>query len=164
MKSLPVIITSLLALAPIATAKSQPNIVFILADDLGWADTTLYGHTKLYKTPHIERLAKRGMTFTRAYSDSTLCSPTRSAILTGLSPARTGLTSPNCHLPKVKLKPTVAAKAAPGNKVTPIDSVTRLNTKYETLAESLRKSGYATGHFGKWHLGHKPYSPPSARL
>ena len=61
----------------------QPNVVFILADDLGWADTTLYGHTKFYKTPNIERLAKRGMKFTHAYSASPLCSPTRSAILTG---------------------------------------------------------------------------------
>lgn len=64
----------------------QPNVVFILADDLGWADTTLYGHTKFYKTPNIERLAERGMKFTHAYSASPLCSPTRSAILTGLSP------------------------------------------------------------------------------
>ena len=57
----------------------RPNVVFILADDLGWADTTLYGHTKFYKTPNLERLAKRGMTFSRAYSASPLCSPTRSA-------------------------------------------------------------------------------------
>ena len=82
----------------------QPNVVFILADDLGWADTTLYGHTKYYKTPNLERLAKRGMKFTRAYSASPLCSPTRSAILTGLSPARTGITAPNCHVPAVILK------------------------------------------------------------
>jgi len=65
-----------------------------MADDLGWADTTLYGHTALYETPNLERLAKRGMLFERAYTASPLCSPTRSAVLTGLHPARTGLTAP----------------------------------------------------------------------
>ncbi len=95
---------------------TRPNIVFILADDLGWADTTLYGHTSLYKTPNIERLKSRGMTFTRAYSDSPLCSPTRSAILTGLSPARTGLTAPTCHLPKVVLKATEGKSGPPTKK------------------------------------------------
>ena len=83
---------------------AKPNIVFILADDLGWADTTLYGHTSFYKTPNIEALAQRGMTFDHAYSASPLCSPTRSSILTGMNPARTGLTTPNCHLPQVVLK------------------------------------------------------------
>ncbi|MBP6785917.1 MAG: sulfatase-like hydrolase/transferase, partial [Verrucomicrobiales bacterium] len=67
-------------------ASPRPNVLFILADDLGWSDTTLYGKTKFYETPNLERLAMRGMTFTRAYSASPLCSPTRSAILTGLSP------------------------------------------------------------------------------
>lgn len=77
-----------------AARESKPNVVFILADDLGWSDTTLFGTTKFYKTPNIERLAARGMTFTRAYSASPLCSPTRASILTGLSPARHGITSP----------------------------------------------------------------------
>jgi hypothetical protein len=72
-------------------------VVFILADDSGWSDTTFFGTTKFYKTPNIERLAKRGMTFTRAYSSSPLCSPTRASVLTGLNPARTGITAPACH-------------------------------------------------------------------
>src|SRR5210317_1269514 len=80
------------------SSASKPNVIFILADDLGWADTTLFGHTRLYQTPNIERLAKRGMTFTRAYSASPLCSPTRASILTGQNPARIGITSPVCHL------------------------------------------------------------------
>jgi arylsulfatase A-like enzyme len=62
------------------------NVIFILADDLGWSDTTLYGTTKLYRTPNIERLAKQGMTFTWAYSNSPLCSPTRASIQTGQDP------------------------------------------------------------------------------
>ena len=137
----------------------KPNVIFILADDLGWADTTLYGYTKYHKTPNIERLAKRGMTFTRAYSASPLCSPTRASILTGLSPARTGITTPNCHLPQVVLQATPGKKAAPGNKSVGPTPVTRLNTSYFTLAEALKRAGYATGHFGKWHLGAEPYSP-----
>ncbi len=142
-----------------ATDADRPNIVFILADDLGWADTTLYGHTSYYKTPNIERLAKRGMTFTHAYAASPLCSPTRSSILTGLSPARTGITTPNCHLPEVVLQATAGTKAPGNQKSIGPTPVTRLNTTYSTLGEALHDAGYATGHFGKWHLGSEPYSP-----
>ena len=78
-------------------AKPAKNLILILADDLGWADTTLYGKTSLYETPNIERLAKRGMTFSNAYS-SPICSPTRASILTGQNPARHGMTSPAAHL------------------------------------------------------------------
>lgn len=140
-------------------ADRPPNIVFILADDLGWADTTLYGKTSLYRTPNLERLAKRGMTYTRAYSASPLCSPTRASILTGLSPARLGLTSPNCHLPEVVLKASAGTSAAPDEKSTNIVPVTRLATDYFTLPKALKAAGYVNGHFGKWHLGPEPYSP-----
>lgn len=153
------ILTIILSFTLLGSAKTKPNIVFILADDLGWADTTLYGQTSLYETPNIERLAKRGITFSRAYSDSPLCSPTRSAILTGLSPARTGITAPTCHLPKIQLKPVLKERGAAGIKALAPDSVSRLDTKYETLSKTLKKSGYTTGHFGKWHLGSEPYSP-----
>lgn len=149
------------AAASVARAEPdrRPNLMFILADDLGWADTTLYGHTRYYQTPNVERLARRGMTFTRAYSASPLCSPTRSAIMTGLSPARTGITTPNCHLAPVVLEATTG-KSAPKNQkaIQPVPP-TRLKLEYRTLAESLREAGYATGHFGKWHLGSEPYSP-----
>jgi len=144
---------------PLSAEVSKPNVVFILADDLGWSDTTLFGTSSFYKTPNIERLAKRGMTFTHAYSASPLCSPTRASILTGLSPARTGITTPNCHLPKVVLKATAPAAGPPHQKATIPNSVSRLDTTYYTLAEALKDNGYATGHFGKWHLGPKPYSP-----
>lgn len=137
----------------------KPNVIVILADDLGWSDTTLYGTTTFYQTPNVERLAKRGMTFTRAYSASPLCSPTRSALLTGLSPARTGITVPNCHEPRVVLQATTGKKAAPDQKAIMPDPVTRLKTEYRTLAETLKDAGYATAHFGKWHLGPEPYSP-----
>jgi arylsulfatase A-like enzyme len=138
---------------------SKPNVVLILADDLGWSDTTLFGTTSFYKTPNIERLAARGMTFTRAYSASPLCSPTRASVLTGLSPARTGITAPVCHMPQVLLQATVPASGPPNQKATVPASVSRLDTSYYTLAEMFQDNGYATGHFGKWHLGPEPYSP-----
>jgi len=138
---------------------AQPNVLVILADDLGWSDTTLYGTTTFYQTPNVERLAKRGMTFTRAYSASPLCSPTRSALLTGQSPARTGITTPNCHLPQVTLETTMPKTAAPNQKAIQPNPPTRLKTEYRTLAETLKDAGYATAHFGKWHLGPEPYSP-----
>lgn len=140
-------------------AEKQMNVVFILADDLGWSDTTLYGTTKLYQTPNIERLAKRGMTFTRAYSNSPLCSPTRASILTGQTPARHGSTMPIHHTKRERLKPTVKTSAKPGEKALGVDSVSRLDTAYPTLGKLMKKAGYSTGHFGKWHLGHAPYSP-----
>ena len=153
--------TTLLAALCLVTSSParQPNVLIILADDLGWSDTTLFGTTKFYQTPNVERLAKRGMTFTRAYSASPLCSPSRSAILTGLSPARTGITLPDCHLPKAVLDAAPGKKAPPDQKSIQPVSVTRLKTDYPTLAKSLKAAGYATGHFGKWHLGPEPYSP-----
>ncbi|MEC8864684.1 MAG: sulfatase [Planctomycetota bacterium] len=137
----------------------KPNVVLILADDLGWSDTTLFGTTQFYRTPNIERLAARGITFTRAYSASPLCSPTRASVLTGLNPARHGITSPSCHLPTVILEATPRATGPPDAKATVLTSVSRLDTKYFTLPEMLKDHGYATGHFGKWHLGAEPYSP-----
>ena len=77
----------LLLMAATATAESPKNIVLILADDLGWADTTLYGKTSLYETPNIERLAARGMTFSSAYA-SPICSPTRASGASERSPSR----------------------------------------------------------------------------
>ena len=153
----------LLALLGLVTgsyaAEQRMNVVFILADDLGWSDTTLYGHTTFYRTPNLDRLAKRGMTFNRAYSASPLCSPTRSSILTGLNPARTGITSPVCHMPDEILEASPEKSGPPGNKSTVCTSVTRLKREYVTIAESLKAAGYATGHFGKWHLGPEPFSP-----
>jgi len=136
----------------------QPNVVFILADDLGVNDLSLYGST-FHETPHIDALAKRGMTFTRAYSASPLCSPTRSSIMTGLYPARTGITAPACHLPNEVLEKHLATSAPPKQKALGAESVTRLATRFYTLAEAFKTNGYTTAHFGKWHLGPEPYSP-----
>ena len=153
-----VALTSIQMSAQSATPQKM-NIVFILADDLGWSDCTLYGNTKLYQTPNLDRLAKRGVTFTRAYSASPLCSPTRASILTGQTPARTGVTAPNCHLPQELLKPELAKKAPVGDKAVQCVSATRLSTALPTLSKLIKADGYATAHFGKWHLGPEPYSP-----
>lgn len=135
----------------------RPNVVLILADDLGWRDTSLYGSTYC-ETPNIDRLAQRGVRFTNAYAASPLCSPTRSSILTGLYPGRIGITVPAGHLPQVVLEARLPKQAKPDEKAITPGSATRLKTTYPTLAKSLKEAGYATGHFGKWHLGREPYS------
>jgi len=151
------VVLSLLVLTSV-NARAM-NVIFILADDLGWSDTTLYGNTSLYETPNLERLAERGMTFTRAYANSPLCSPTRASIMTGQIPARHGSTAPQHHTNVVRMRATVAKSGPPGNKALQTESVTRLDTAYPTLAKLVKAKGYNTAHFGKWHLGPEPYSP-----
>ncbi len=145
------------ALTRLVSAAEQPNVLFILADDLGWRDLACYGST-FHETPHLDRLAARGMKFTNAYGQP-LCSPTRSALLTGLDPARTGITQPHCHEPHVVLEPGRMEKAPAKEPLLGAVPVTRLKTEFTTLPEALRANGYATAHFGKWHLGPEPYSP-----
>jgi len=145
-------------LADSASRGKTPNLVFILADDLGWRDLGCYGST-FHHTPCIDALARRGMRFTQAYAANPLCSPTRASILTGLYPARIGITSPVCHLKQEIFEEKLQEKAAASVKVLSAVSVTRLKHEYFTLAEALKGAGYRTGHFGKWHLGHEPYDP-----
>jgi arylsulfatase A-like enzyme len=143
-----------LLLAPPAFSRAAetkpPNVVLILADDLGARDLGCFG-SSYYETPNLDRLASRGVRLTNAYAASPLCSPTRASIMTGQNPARTGITAPGCHLPKVTLKKRLLSGNA---RVNVANSVTRLKPEYHTLAEALKAAGYATGHFGKWHLGH----------
>jgi arylsulfatase A-like enzyme len=139
----------------------KPNIIVILADDLGWSDTTLYGTTRLFETPNLDRLARRGMVFSRGYSASPLCSPARASILTGQNPGRCGITFPVCHDKTVnnRLQPAVEPTAPPSDKALQLISSGALDTRLPTLGKMLQGAGFATGHFGKWHLGHPPYSP-----
>jgi arylsulfatase A len=117
----------LILVAP-AHAGPKPNIIFIMADDLGWRDLACCGNPFI-DTPHLDRLARDGMRFTRAYQQ-TVCSPTRVALLTGMHPVRVGITD--------YLGPEAGAKF--------------LDPKVETINERLKEAGYVSGLIGKWHL------------
>lgn len=123
-------------------ADDRPNIVFVLADDLGWTDLRCYG-SDLYQTPHIDRLAAQGMRFTSAYSACTVCSPSRAALMTGMYPARLHLTDwiNGAERPYAKLKIP--------------DWTKYLKHDYVTLAKALKAAGYLTIHAGKWHLARR---------
>ena len=148
----------LLWVAAIAAAEPPKNVILILADDLGWADTTLYGKTSLYETPNIERLAARGMTFSSAYA-SPICSPTRASIMTGQNPARHGMTAPAAHLEAQRFEAVASENGPPHQKCTNVRSATRLDPELPMLVQVLKDAGYSTAHFGKWHLGREPHSP-----
>ncbi len=136
----------------------RPNIVFILADDLGWMDTSTYG-SRFYRTPNVDRLARAGVRFTDAYAANPLCSPTRASILTGQFPGRLRFTTPAGHLKQEVLDPKLPSVGPPHQKAVTPGTRTRLPNTYFTIAEALKEAGYATGFFGKWHLGRTPYLP-----
>ncbi len=116
------------------SSKKKPNVVFILADDLGYSDLGCTG-SDLYQTPHIDGLAKKSMYFTQAHSSHPTCSPSRAAILSGKYPARLGIVS----------------HGRPGTVVEGDGNF--LISKEYTLAEALKADGYTTCHIGKWHVG-----------
>ena len=109
-----------------AETTGQPNIILMMADDLGWGDPQCFNPDSPIQTPHIDAMAGSGLKFTRFYSAAPVCSPTRGSCLTGRHPFRYGIYSAN---------------------------VGHLKTEEITLPELLRDAGYTTGHFGKWHLG-----------
>src|SRR5215216_7941300 len=119
----------------------RPNIIFILADDLGWGDLSCYGRPD-YRTPNLDLLASQGLRFTDAYSASAVCTPTRCAFITGRYPARS----------KIGLiEPLPATNHNVG-----------LDPQLPTIASLLKKSGYETALIGKWHLGFRPEWGPNA--
>lgn len=115
-----------------AKKSKQPNIIYILADDLGYGDLSCYGQKK-FATPNIDRLAKEGMLFTQHYSGSTVCAPSRSALMTGQHTGHTYIR---------------------GNKEVKPEGQHPMPDSIQTIAETLKAAGYATGAFGKWGLGY----------
>lgn len=128
-------------------AQARPNVLFILADDLGWSDLSCYG-APFNETPRLDRLASEGVRFTQAYSAGSICSPTRASIMTGKYPVRTGVTD---YIPGL---------SSAGRKLTTRPTRTELALEERTLGEAFRDGGYETIYVGKWHLGGKGFEPP----
>lgn len=126
---------------------TQPNIVLIFADDLGIHDLSCYGRSD-QPTPNLDRLASSGMRFTTAYTAQPICSPSRAALMTGKCPARLHLTN---YLP--------GRADAPSQKLLQPVIEGQLPLEEPTIAEWLKGAGYATGLFGKWHLGNRDFGP-----
>ncbi|MFN0130752.1 MAG: sulfatase-like hydrolase/transferase [Verrucomicrobiales bacterium] len=141
-----VVVAGLVPAAP-AAESLKPNIVLILADDLGINDLGCYGRRD-HRTPHLDRLAAEGVRFTAAYAPAPLCSASRAALLTGKHPARLHLTS---YLPGRANSPTQKLLQPRQEGQLPLEEV--------TLAEALQSAGYATACLGKWHLGGAGFGP-----
>lgn len=135
---------------PAANSQVKPNIIFILADDLGYHQVGAFGGGTFYETPNIDNLAKEGLRFTNAYAAAPVSSPTRGSIMTGKYPARTNLT--------INLPAKYDSK-----KLNTAPFSIMLSESEITIAEILKENGYTTGHFGKWHLNvdynYKPNRP-----
>ena len=124
----------------VSSGQQRPNVVLILSDDLGYHDLGCYGHPKI-KTPIIDQLAKDGVRLTSFYSGSTVCTPSRMALLTGSYPVRYGW-----------------SKGVVGHIM---EKKRGLSPKATTMAEIFKEAGYKTGIFGKWHLGDEPNFMPN---
>lgn len=147
LRSLVVFLALVASFRVTAAQERPPNLVFILADDLGWSDLGVYG-SDFYETSNLDALAAEGMRFTNAYATSPVCSPTRASILTGMHPARLRVTD---WLP--------GRANRPDQRMLQVEDLHQLPFETITLAERLRAAGYATASIGKWHLGEEGSGP-----
>lgn len=137
---------------------TQPNIVTILVDDLGWVDAACFG-SHFYDTPAIDRLRRQSMRFSSGYAACPVCSPTRASIQTGCYPARLGTTEWfGAPQPEDALDEEWRDEFR-GRRLLPAEYLDHLPLERETLAEALRAAGYRTFFAGKWHLGGEGYLP-----
>ena len=141
---------TLLLLETLTLYGARPNLVLLVADDLGQRDLGCYGST-FYDTPNIDRLAREGARFTRAYAACPVCSPTRASLMTGKWPQRTGITD--------YIGAAQPAQWKRNTRHLPAPYADRLALEETTLAETLKSAGYATFFGGKWHLGPQGYWP-----
>ncbi len=146
-------VLAFLAGRPTMAAAPRPNIVVIMADDLGWMDLHCQGNERL-DTPALDQLAAEGMRFTDAYAAAPVCSPTRAAMMTGQAPGRLGLTN---HAPGNK-----DGFSREGSGLREPLTERNLALSYITIAERLSEAGYTTAHIGKWHLSYVPRNQKSA--
>ena len=126
----------------------KPNIILIVADDLGWSDLSYMG-SKYYETPNIDKLSKSGMTFYNGYASSANCAPSRATMLSGKYHTEHGIyTVRNSDRGSRKTR-----------KIIPIETKTTLDLDFFVIPEMLKEMGYTNGHFGKWHLGDVGFHP-----
>ena len=130
---------------PLRAAERKPNIIVIMADDLGWRDLHCYGNAQV-DTPALDQLAAEGMGFTSGYAASPVCTPTRAAMMTGQSPARLRITN---HAPG-----NAVGFALKDSALQEAENIRHLPLAAVTIAERLSAAGYATAHLGKWHLSY----------
>lgn len=132
--------------------KLNPNIILILADDLGWKDAGFMG-SNYYETPALDALAASGMSFTNAYANAANCAPSRACLLTGMYAPRHGIYTVNSS----------ARGRSAYRKLIPIENKTILDTSFVTIAEVLGKNGYTSSSIGKWHLGNDSIGMPQSQ-
>ncbi len=123
-------------------SNEKPNILFIIADDLGWKDTSFNG-SQFFETPNIDKLASQGMFFTNAYANAPNCAPSRAAIMSGQYAPRTGVYTVGSSV----------RGESEWRALIPTPNQHRLDAEKITIAEALKPAGYTTGFVGKWHLG-----------
>ena len=123
-----------LTILELSQAADRPNIILVMADDQGWGDVAYNGHP-FVQTPELDAMSQAGLRFDRFYAGAPVCSPTRGSVLTGRNP----------------------------NRIKILDHGHYMRPQEETIAETLKRAGYVTGHFGKWHVGsvqkQSPVSP-----
>lgn len=136
----------------VAAETMKPNVIFILADDLGYTDLGCFG-SRYYETPHLDRMAQEGMRLTAAYTCGPNCQPTRAALMSGQYGPRTGVYTVG----------SIDRFDWPSRPLRPVDNVTELPLDRVILPQGLKAGGYATGMFGKWHLGEKGEHHPLQR-